>query len=86
MIYDKTLVANESSLAGSEAVTLMSADIDRIGVSLPLIHEIYASPIEASLAIWLLYRLLGTALSAPIALIICEFLPSACITVRSLTQ
>ena len=40
----------------------MSADIDRIGENMPLIHELYASLIDIAIALWLLYRLLGIAM------------------------
>lgn len=45
----------------------MSADIDRIGSSLILIHETYGSCLDLALAFWLLYRLLDVAMAAPIA-------------------
>lgn len=48
----------------------MSADIDRIGSSMTLIHEIYAGFIETAIALYLLYRLLGLAVVAPIVWVI----------------
>ncbi|OAA35078.1 ABC multidrug transporter [Metarhizium rileyi] len=66
MIFSKTLRINASSTSEAEAITLMSADIDRIGSSMSLIHELYASVIELAIALWLLYRLLGIAILAPI--------------------
>ncbi|KAI9147656.1 Canalicular multispecific organic anion transporter 2 [Paramyrothecium foliicola] len=66
LIFDKTLHIESSLLSEAEAVTLMSADIDRIGVSLPVIHEIYASLIETALCLFLLYRLLKVALAGSI--------------------
>lgn len=47
----------------------MSADIDRIG-SITLVHEFYASFLEAALALYLLYSLLGIAVVAPVAWIV----------------
>jgi ATP-binding cassette subfamily C (CFTR/MRP) protein 1 len=70
LIYDKTLRINSSAISDAEAITLMSADIDRIGSSLPLLHESYASVLEVALALWLLYRLLGIAMVAAIVWII----------------
>lgn len=70
LIYDKTIVINSASITDAEALTLMSADIDRIGASLPLIHEVYASLIDIALALGLLYRLLGIAMVAPIVWIV----------------
>lgn len=48
----------------------MSADIDRIGSSMTLVHEIYASFIDGALAIYLLHRLLGIAVLPPLLWII----------------
>ncbi|KFY47652.1 hypothetical protein V495_01884 [Pseudogymnoascus sp. VKM F-4514 (FW-929)] len=48
----------------------MSADIDRIGSSMTLVHEIYASFIDGALAIYLLYKLLGLAVVPPLVWII----------------
>ena len=48
----------------------MSADIDRIGSSMTLVHEIYASFIDGALAIYLLYKLLGIAVVPPLVWII----------------
>ncbi|KHN96132.1 ABC transporter [Metarhizium album ARSEF 1941] len=70
MIFSKTLKMSASSTSEAEAITLMSADIDRIGSSMSLIHELYASVIELALALWLLYRLLGMAILAPIVWVI----------------
>jgi ATP-binding cassette subfamily C (CFTR/MRP) protein 1 len=65
-ILDKTLRIDSSAKENAEAITLISADIDRIGSSLTLIHELYADFIEVGIALWLLYRLLGVAMVAPI--------------------
>ncbi|KAJ6446709.1 Canalicular multispecific organic anion transporter 2 [Purpureocillium lavendulum] len=70
MIFDKTLRIDSSAVQDAEAITLMSADIDRIASSMPLIHELYGSFIETGIALYLLYRLLGLAIAAPIAWII----------------
>jgi hypothetical protein len=71
LIFSKTLRINSFAISDAEAITLMSADIDRIGLSMPLLHEVYASFIEIALALWLLYRVLGIAIVAPIIWIIC---------------
>lgn len=73
MIFSKTLKISAGSTSEAEAITLMSADIDRIGSSMSLIHELYASVIELAIALWLLDRLLGIAILAPIGWVICEF-------------
>lgn len=64
MIFTKTLRMSSASITDAEAITLMSADIDRIGENMPLIHELYASLIDIAIALWLLYRLLGIAMVA----------------------
>ncbi|XP_044717675.1 ABC transporter domain-containing protein [Hirsutella rhossiliensis] len=69
LIFNKTLRVSSSSIADAEAITLMSADIDRIG-SITLVHEFYASFLEAALALYLLYNLLGIAVVAPVAWIV----------------
>ncbi len=51
-------------------MTLMSADIDRIGLSMEDVHELYAGPLELGLALWLLYRFLGVAMSASTAFVV----------------
>ncbi|OAA71650.1 ABC transporter, transmembrane domain, type 1 [Akanthomyces lecanii RCEF 1005] len=66
LIYNKTLKMNVANVTDAEAITLMSADIDRIGHSLPLIHELYASLLDIAIALWLLYGRLGIAMIAPI--------------------
>ena len=70
MIFDKTLRVESSALDNAEAITLMSADIDRITSSMHLVHELYASVIETGIALWLLYNFLGVAMVAPIAWIL----------------
>ena len=71
LIYNKTLGVISSAVPSAEAITLMSADIDRIGGSFHFLHEWYASFIELSLALWLLYRYLGIAMAAPTAFVAC---------------
>lgn len=45
----------------------MSADIDRIGLSLQIMHETYASLIALGISLWLLWRLLGVSMAASTA-------------------
>ncbi|KAK8064708.1 hypothetical protein PG994_007346 [Apiospora phragmitis] len=61
LIYDKTLRLSASAVTDAEAITLMSADIDRIGLCMRILHDSYASVIEVVLSLCLLYRLLGIA-------------------------
>ncbi|PIA92043.1 ABC transporter C family member 13 [Cercospora beticola] len=67
LIFDKTLRMPTAHLDNAEAVTLMSADIDRITSSMHVLHELYASFIEAGLGLWLLYDFLGLAMVPAVA-------------------
>lgn len=75
LIYRRTLELSSSALAESEAVTLMSADVERIVTGLRQVHELWASFVEIALAIWLLYRELRVAAFAPMVVIFGMFLP-----------
>ncbi|KAJ3498687.1 hypothetical protein NLG97_g930 [Lecanicillium saksenae] len=66
LIFHKALHTCSSSPDNAEAITLISADIDRIGSSITLIHETYGSCMDLILALWLLYKFLGVAMAAPI--------------------
>jgi len=72
LIFDKTLRMSTSVAAGSAAITLMSTDIERIASCLREIHEVYASIIEVTLALWLLARLLNLAMIASTVFVICK--------------
>lgn len=69
LINDKTLSAVNTGLGEADAITLMSADIDRIE-SMTIVHELYTGLIELGVALWLLYNLLGLALVAPVVWIV----------------
>ncbi|GBF62869.1 ABC transporter [Trichophyton mentagrophytes] len=69
-IFGKTLRVSSTNEDNAEAITLMSADIDRIGYSMTLVHEVYAGFIEIAIALWQLHRLLGIAIVAPVGWII----------------
>ena len=64
MIFDKTLRTCPSAVSDATAVTLMSADIERIGSGLREMHELYSGVIELALSLWLLERLLHVAMAA----------------------
>ncbi|THV43871.1 hypothetical protein BGAL_0843g00010 [Botrytis galanthina] len=65
-IYSHTLELSLPNLDQSTAVTLMSSDVERICVALQPIHNLWASPLEIALAIWLLQREIGIALLGPL--------------------
>lgn len=48
------------------AITLMGTDVERISTSLRDIHEIWASPIDIGLALWLLERQLAVSCLMPV--------------------
>lgn len=50
------------------AITLMGTDVERISTSLRDIHEIWASPIDIGLALWLLERQLAVSCLMPVIL------------------
>ncbi|KAK6086716.1 hypothetical protein SCUP234_02236 [Seiridium cupressi] len=61
MIFDKTMRLDYSMAKDSEAITLMSADIEGIEPGVELIHEIWASVVELGIGLYLLQRQIGTA-------------------------
>ena len=70
LIYTKTLELSSTALDGSVAVSLMSTDTEGICQSAATLHELWASPFESTVAIFLLYRQLGFAALAPVAVAI----------------
>jgi ATP-binding cassette subfamily C (CFTR/MRP) protein 1 len=65
-IYAQTLQLSITNLDESAALTLMSSDVERICVALLSIHSLWASPLQISLAIWLLQTQVGLALLGPL--------------------
>jgi ATP-binding cassette subfamily C (CFTR/MRP) protein 1 len=66
LIYTKTLDLGSTALDESVAVSLMSTDTESICQSAATLHELWASPIESAVAIFLLYTQLGLAALAPV--------------------
>lgn len=64
LIYEKTLLLSSSGSWRAESITLMSADIDRLGICMQDLHELYAGTLEVALCLWLLYVYLGVAAAA----------------------
>lgn len=48
----------------------MSTDVQRLSDAMPLIHEVWACPLEIALAIWLLVKELGLATFGPVIVLI----------------
>lgn len=60
-VFSKTLRINSQHTKDAASLTLMSTDIENITGGIALMHELWASIIEASLATFLLGRQLGAA-------------------------
>lgn len=67
LIFLKTLSvsANVAQDKGSSTLTLMSTDVDKICRGLDGLHDMWASPIEVGIALWLLERELGVPCIVP---------------------
>lgn len=70
-VYRKMLEAKLSAADDSAALTLMSADIERIIRGLLSMHELWADIIEVALASWLLSRQIGVSVVAPLTVVCC---------------
>jgi len=64
LVYRHTMHLDVGVARGSAALTLMSVDVERISSGLQYVHEVWASPIDIGLALWLLERQLGLAVVA----------------------
>jgi ABC-type multidrug transport system fused ATPase/permease subunit len=65
-IYAQTLDLSITSLDESAAVTLMSSDMERICQAVLSIHNLWSSPVEIALAVWLLQKEIGLSLLGPL--------------------
>ncbi|KAG4444331.1 hypothetical protein IFR05_000205 [Cadophora sp. M221] len=70
-IYLKTTEMKLNSSGESVAVTLMSADVERVRVGFLNLHEFWGNSVEVALASWLLQRQLGAAVAAPLIVVLC---------------
>ena len=69
-IYRKTTDSALSATDNKAALTLMSADVERIIKGCLSIHEFWANTIQVALASWLLSRQLGAAFAAPLLIVL----------------
>lgn len=67
-IYHKTMQTRIGEFDNAAAVTLMSADTERIMYALRQMHEVWANLIEVGLATWLLYTQVGLTCFAPLVI------------------
>ncbi|KAF7548170.1 hypothetical protein G7Z17_g7235 [Cylindrodendrum hubeiense] len=76
-IFLKTTQLSEATVSTSQAVTLMSTDVDRILTGFLNLHDLWASLIQAALGCWLLWSHLGSSFIIPIGLVVASFLAVA---------
>ncbi|KAL4964262.1 P-loop containing nucleoside triphosphate hydrolase protein [Aspergillus stella-maris] len=75
LMYRQTLRLDVGAVRDSAALTLMSVDTERVASGLRNLHEVWASPVDVALALWLLQRQLGVAAVAPAAVfVLCSIL------------
>ncbi|KAL4902740.1 hypothetical protein BDW74DRAFT_186698 [Aspergillus multicolor] len=75
LMYSQTLRLDIGFVRDSAALTLMSVDIERVASGLRNLHEVWASPVDVALALWLLTRQLGVAAVAPTGVfVVCSIL------------
>ncbi|RDH28017.1 ASST-domain-containing protein [Aspergillus welwitschiae] len=67
-VYAQTLKRRSGEMGTDTAITLMGTDVERISTSLRDIHDIWASPIDIGLALWLLERQLAVSCLMPVIL------------------
>lgn len=72
MLYDKATDISITAADPTAALTLMSADIERIDTGWRTAHDVWANLVEIAIAIFLLERQLGVACLIPVAAAICE--------------
>lgn len=70
ILYAKTLASPPQSLSERAPVTLMSVDVDGITAAAPNAHEIWASPVEIGVAVWLLQRQIGVICIVPLSIVL----------------
>ncbi|KAJ5538214.1 hypothetical protein N7494_007693 [Penicillium frequentans] len=65
LIFEKTLTLAFDEISDAAALTLMSNDIDNIAFGVQNMHEIWASPVETGIALFLLQRQVSWAAAVP---------------------
>ncbi|RAH80143.1 P-loop containing nucleoside triphosphate hydrolase protein [Aspergillus japonicus CBS 114.51] len=67
-VYSQTLEHGAADQGCTSALTLLGTDVERIATGLRDVHEIWASPIDIGLAVWLLGRQLAVSCIVPVVL------------------
>lgn len=65
MLYEKTLDRKFAEHSDAAAVTLMSSDVENIASGVQNVHEVWASPVEVGIALYLLERQMIWAAAVP---------------------
>lgn len=73
LVYERALDIRAADSEDITAVALMGTDIPRIVQSFRAIHEIWATILDISIAVWLLERQLSIACVAPVVVSISTF-------------
>ncbi|KAJ5933154.1 hypothetical protein N7516_007643 [Penicillium verrucosum] len=73
-IFIKATEARIGTGDDSAAVTLMSADMERIDTGLRNLHETWASIVQAALAGWMLYIRIGVPFVVPVGIVVICFI------------
>jgi ATP-binding cassette, subfamily C (CFTR/MRP), member 1 len=73
MVYDKTLYVQQGEEKDMSGVTLMSNEVDNISLGIQNAHEVWASPVELAVAIFLLEREVLWAAAVPAAISLAAF-------------
>ncbi|KAG8160758.1 hypothetical protein KVR01_009022 [Diaporthe batatas] len=76
LIYDKTIKLETGALKDGAGVTLIGTDCESIAQGLVNVHEIWASPIDIGLALYLLQYEAGVACVAPVVIAVLSTLCS----------
>ena len=77
LVFTKTLDLSITALDESAALTLMSADVQRITDALIYLHDSWGAIIEIGIAVFLLYDSLGLASIAPAMVFLCATIVTA---------
>ena len=68
MLHEKATSITITAADPTAALTLMSADIERIDMGWRTAHEVWANIVEIGIALWLLERQLGVSSVIPVVL------------------
>ncbi|KAH8691059.1 P-loop containing nucleoside triphosphate hydrolase protein [Phaeosphaeriaceae sp. PMI808] len=79
ILYSQTMMGSVANTTDTEVVTLVGTELERIRQGFERLHDLWCCPIEATVAVWLLFRQLGPSAMAPIAAVVFVALCTAAI-------